>query len=752
MEDKYENFINNYTLDFEESKLGVKEDDNTYLEPHEPFIDEDDKKHYSNILRQNLKERDNYNLSDYFDNDNDNDNDNHEDFTVKNGDIIEGFGNYNIKLANVPENMRSYSSIWGSHHHPWKISHSRSAIDSYQAWSSKHNSVGQWIRIDLGKDVNIGGIMIQGRRNSSQHVRRFHIKLQKDNGQYIGMNVNRYSSYRGCFRDGGRRDLRYYIGPRSYGGCQWEAKRRNLRYFGLQYQRGSGGGDRAQCFVDNSYGRYGRHWNCSRSYGRYYGQAWSNTVYDTNPHMLQGKFYRTNVWAPAYSNAKKNVMFNKLEKARYVWIYPTQWHHHMSMRADVYVEKTPKFKLTVGKHGENSRSYSSVWANNRIGTYHARSTINSPQAWSAGRNRRGEWMMIDMGFDKKIGGVIIQGRNRSNQFVRTVNVYTKDSVNNEWSKQIIDGVANKTYNGTKRIQFNTLVLARWVKIEVLNWYNHISMRADVLLVDDNTKKIFDEKNKEHQKYIKIFEARYKEAKDKAKQYLDNIKNKNADKNKDFMKALYELEQIKGKLDNYKKGATEHRNDRIKLYSENMMMDKEQVNNYFNHLYNFHKDISRDMSLDKRSLKTGQEVVNRRKLKVMENNRILSDLSNILDTSRRHGEIMINSVNRRDGTFNYFRITALCLLILVFIYILKRFGLLNTKISLYISYTIITLFVGIILFRFFNDKDKLQYSYAEKKFNTETPKEEGNKIIRENRNNEISDEAKNELELIGDNIS
>ena len=114
--------------------------------------------------------------------------------------------------------------------------------------------------------------------------------------------------------------------------------------------------------------------------------------------------------------------FNKLEKARYVWIYPTQWHHHMSMRADVYVEKTPKFKLTVGKHGENSRSYSSVWTNNRIGTYHARSTINSPQAWSAGRNRRGEWMMIDMGFDKKIGGVIIQGRNRSNQFVRTTNV------------------------------------------------------------------------------------------------------------------------------------------------------------------------------------------------------------------------------------------------------------------------------------------------------------------------------------------
>lgn len=769
MGDKYENFISNYTLDFIESKEGVKEDDESYDIEHEPHIDEDDKKHYSKMLKKNLEEKDGYNLEDHYDKDSDNKSQSdrkQEDFIVYENeddkkelenvvvyddkDIIEGFGNYNIELAKVPENMRSYSSIWGSHHWPWKYSHSRSTIDSIQAWSSKHNSIGQWIRLDLGKDMNVGGIMIQGRKNSNQHVRRFHIKLQRDNGQYIGRNVYRYSSYRGCFRDSGRRDMRYWVGVQSYRGCEYQARRRGMRYFGLQYQRGYGG-DRGECFVDNRYGRYGRHWNCNRMYGRYYGQGWSNTVYDTNPHMLQGKFYRTNVWAPAYSNNKRNVMFNKLEKARYVWIYPTQWGGHMSMRADVYVEKTPKFKLAVGNHGENTRTYSSIYGNNRIGTGHARSTINSPQAWSAARNRRGEWMTIDMGVDKKIGGVIIQGRNRYNQFVRNINVYTKDTVNNEWSKQIIGAKANELYNETKRIQFPALTLARWVKIEVVNWAYHISMRADVLLIDDNTKKIFEKKDRDHKKYIKIFEEQYRVAKDKATQYLKNIKNKNADKNKDFMKALYELEQIKGKLDNYRKGATEHRKDRLNLYSDNMVLDKEQLNNYFNELYNFHKDISRDMSLDERSLKTGRDVVQRRKQKVLQNSKILSDLENLVDTSTRQGHIMINSVMGRDGTYNYFRITAICLLILVFIYILKKLKLIGDKISLYFSYGIIGLFVGILLLQFLNDKNRIKYSPGEKKFNTTIPKEEGNKIIRENNNSEISDGLKNELDIIKDKI-
>ena len=43
---------------------------------------------------------------------------------------------------------------------------------------------------------------------------------------------------------------------------------------------------------------------------------------------------------------------------------------------------------------ESSRSYSSVWAKDKPGTGHARSMLDSPQAWSAGRNVRGEWLQI----------------------------------------------------------------------------------------------------------------------------------------------------------------------------------------------------------------------------------------------------------------------------------------------------------------------------------------------------------------------
>ena len=72
------------------------------------------------------------------------------------------------------------------------------------------------------------------------------------------------------------------------------------------------------------------------------------------------------------------------------------------------------------------------------------------------------------------------------------------------------------------------------------------------------------------------------------------------------------------------------------------------------------------------------------------------------------------------------------------------NLLSLNISIYISYSVIAMFVYILLFNFFNDKEKIRYKPGEKKFNTEIPKEEGNKIIRENSNSEISEEIKKEF--------
>ena len=64
---------------------------------------------------------------------------------------------------------------------------------------------------------------------------------------------------------------------------------------------------------------------------------------------------------------------------------------------------------------EHSRRYSSIWGNNRIGTGHARSRLNSHQAWSARHNHRNQWLQMNMHGYKWVKGIVMQGRRHSGQ-------------------------------------------------------------------------------------------------------------------------------------------------------------------------------------------------------------------------------------------------------------------------------------------------------------------------------------------------
>jgi hypothetical protein len=62
---------------------------------------------------------------------------------------------------------------------------------------------------------------------------------------------------------------------------------------------------------------------------------------------------------------------------------------------------------------EKSRKYSSVYSDDSIGTGHARSVLNSGQAWSAKTNDKNQWMSIDAGKKVKITALIMQARGHS---------------------------------------------------------------------------------------------------------------------------------------------------------------------------------------------------------------------------------------------------------------------------------------------------------------------------------------------------
>jgi len=177
-------------------------------------------------------------------------------------------------------------------------------------------------------------------------------------------------------------------------------------------------------------------------------------------------------------------------KARYVRIYVRTWHGHASARADVLVTEsfitsgTPAVAgtpLNYSGADEHARSYSSVYNNDAIGTNHARSTINSPQAWSAKNNKTGEWMQIDMGRVLTVAGTAVQGRRGNSQYLKTYTVATSlDGTNFQSVGGVYNGGAGLAKNlfesGGKR-------KARYVRIYVRTWHGHASARADVLITD-----------------------------------------------------------------------------------------------------------------------------------------------------------------------------------------------------------------------------------------------------------------------------
>jgi len=144
---------------------------------------------------------------------------------------------------------------------------------------------------------------------------------------------------------------------------------------------------------------------------------------------------------------------------------------------------------TLLNPAESTRSYSTVWSNNPIGTGHARSMIDSEQGWSAKSNTVGQWMVIDLESSLAVAGLAIQGRlNYQQQWVTGFTVqYWLDGETSADAKNIDENIQftvpeklneSGMYN---EIYFGTGVVARYFQITVKTWDQHISMRAGVLM-------------------------------------------------------------------------------------------------------------------------------------------------------------------------------------------------------------------------------------------------------------------------------
>lgn len=59
---------------------------------------------------------------------------------------------------------------------------------------------------------------------------------------------------------------------------------------------------------------------------------------------------------------------------------------------------------------ESKRSYSSIYNNDLIGVGHARSRLDSVQAWTAYSNDQNQWLLFNLDDSQNIAGLVFQPR------------------------------------------------------------------------------------------------------------------------------------------------------------------------------------------------------------------------------------------------------------------------------------------------------------------------------------------------------
>ena len=150
--------------------------------------------------------------------------------------------------------------------------------------------------------------------------------------------------------------------------------------------------------------------------------------------------------------------------------------------------------LTTLNPAENKRTYSSVHDDDAVGGPHARSMIDSAQAWSAKTDSIDQFMTINLGSVMAVKGVVTQGRADvagSAQYVKTFKVeHSQDGSN--WVKVTGTYEAGKQSSKVQAI-FPAAVQAQYVKISVKSWNTHISMRAGVVLTEADSSAVLARK-------------------------------------------------------------------------------------------------------------------------------------------------------------------------------------------------------------------------------------------------------------------
>jgi len=191
--------------------------------------------------------------------------------------------------------------------------------------------------------------------------------------------------------------------------------------------------------------------------------------------------------------------------ARYVKLKVEKFNAWCSMRAGVIMKETTPNVLTritarsssppSKKHCrdiqydpcEQARTYSSVFFNDAIGTGHAQSSLASTQAWSAATQKAGEYVIMDIGAEAWLSGVITMGRaDEGWEYSKTITIET--SLDGNSFTAVEDGkefAASRAPDRRKFVWLTKIIKARYVKVIIQTWQEWPSIKTGVILCGED---------------------------------------------------------------------------------------------------------------------------------------------------------------------------------------------------------------------------------------------------------------------------
>ena len=112
-------------------------------------------------------------------------------------------------------------------------------------------------------------------------------------------------------------------------------------------------------------------------------------------------------------------------------------------------------------------------------------------AWCAASSDKNAWIEVNLGGSYLITGVSIQGRGDSNQYVTKFRVlYSNDGIN---FLNISEFRGNNNNTTVEKRQFPIPIYAKFIRIQILEFHEHPSLRFDLHYIPDNIPEIIKNK-------------------------------------------------------------------------------------------------------------------------------------------------------------------------------------------------------------------------------------------------------------------